>query len=132
MLRQPYAWETATAMARAEERVDAVGEEPDARFSMANERTFLAWIRTAIALLVAGLAVAEFFESVSEAARLAIALPLVLLGAIVAFVSFGAWEDKERAMRLGEPLPRSSTPRLVAFAVGAVAVVAAVLAVIDA
>jgi putative membrane protein len=119
-------------MARAEERVDAVGEEPDARFSMANERTFLAWIRTAIALLVAGLAIAEFFESVSQTARLAIALPLVLLGAIVAFVSYGAWEGKERAMRLGEPLPRSSTPRLVAFAVGAVAVVAAILAVIDA
>jgi putative membrane protein len=119
-------------MARAEERVDAVGQEPDARFTMANERTFLAWIRTAIALLVAGLAVAEFFESVSEAARLAIALPLVLLGAIVAFMSFSRWEEKERAMRLGEPLPRSSAPRLVAMAVGVVAVVAAILAVIDA
>jgi putative membrane protein len=119
-------------MTRAEERMKAVGEEPDPRFSMANERTFLAWIRTAIALMVAGLAVAEFFDSRSEVTRLAIALPLVLLGAAVAFTSYGQWEGKERAMRLGEPLPPSSTPRLIAIAVGIVALVAAVLAVIDA
>ena len=123
--------ETPSAMTREEERVQSVGEEPDARFSMANERTFLAWIRTAIALMVAGLAVAEFFDSRSETTRLAIALPLVLLGAAVAFTSYGRWEDKERAMRLGEALPASSTPRLIAIAVGIVAVVAAVLAVID-
>ena len=85
--------------------MQAVGEEPDPRFSMANERTFLAWIRTAIALMVAGLAVAEFFDSRSQATRLVIALPLVLLGAAVAFTSYGQWEGKERAMRLDEPLP---------------------------
>jgi putative membrane protein len=119
-------------MARAEERVHEVGDEPDARFTMANERTFLAWIRTAVALLVAGLAVAEFFDSRSQATRLVIALPLVLLGAAVAFTSYGRWEEKERAMRLGQPLPPSSTPRLIALAVGIVAVVAAVLALVDA
>jgi putative membrane protein len=118
-------------MTRAEERVQSVGEEPDARFSMANERTFLAWIRTAVALMVAGLAVAEFFDTRSETTRLAIALPLILLGAAVGFTSYGRWEEKERAMRLGEPLPTSSTPRLIALAVGIVAIVAAVLAVID-
>lgn len=113
------------------QRLQSVGEEPDPRFSLANERTFLAWIRTAVALMVAGLAVAEFFESRSEATRLVIAIPLVLLGAAVAFTSFTRWEEKERAMRLGEPLPPSSLPRLLALAVGLVAVVAAVLAVID-
>jgi len=118
-------------MTRAEDRVQSVGEEPDARFSMANERTFLAWIRTAVALMVAGLAVAEFFDTRSEATRLAIALPLILLGAVVAFTSYGRWEEKERAMRLGEPLPPSSTPRLIAIAIGLVAVAAALLAVID-
>ena len=118
-------------MTRVEDRVQSVGEEPDPRFSMANERTFLAWIRTAVALMVAGLAVAEFFDSRSETTRLVIALPLVLLGAAVAFTSYGRWEEKERAMRLGEALPTSSTPRLIAIAVGIVAIVAAVLAVID-
>lgn len=28
------------------------GEEPDYRLTLANERTFLAWIRTALAILV--------------------------------------------------------------------------------
>ena len=113
------------------QRLQSIGEEPDPRFSLANERTFLAWIRTAVALMVAGLAVAEFFSSRSQATRLVIAIPLVLLGAVVAFTSFPRWEEKERAMRLGEPLPPSSLPRLLAVAVGSVAVVAAVLAVID-
>ena len=117
--------------ARRSERLDAVGEDPDARFSLANERTFLAWIRTSVALLVAGLAVAEFFESRSEATRLAIALPLLVLGAVVALDSFGRWEDKERAMRLREPLPASALPRVLGLAVGAIAIVAAVLALVD-
>jgi putative membrane protein len=121
---------TPTARGRAQ-RLQAIGEEPDPRFSLANERTFLAWIRTAVALMVAGLAVAEFFSSRSQATRLVIAIPLVLLGAVVAFTSFPRWEEKERAMRLGEALPASSLPRLLAVAVGSVAVVAAVLAVID-
>ena len=108
-----------TARGRAQ-RLQSIGEEPDPRFSLANERTFLAWIRTA-----------EFFSSRSQATRLVIAIPLVLLGAVVAFTSFPRWEEKERAMRLGEPLPPSSLPRLLAVAVGIVAVVAAVLAVID-
>jgi len=117
--------------ARRSERLAAVGEDPDARFSLANERTFLAWIRTAIALIVAGLAVAQFFESRSHAARLAIALPLLILGAVIALQSFASWEAKERAMRLGESLPNSALPRVLGVAVGAIAIVAAVLAVTD-
>ena len=31
------------------------GQEPDPRFSLANERTFLAWIRTALALAAAAI-----------------------------------------------------------------------------
>ena len=30
------------------------GEEPDYRFTLANERTFLAWVRTALGLLAGG------------------------------------------------------------------------------
>jgi putative membrane protein len=116
---------------RRAERLKEVGEDPDARFSLANERTFLAWIRTALALIVAGLAVAQFFESRSETTRLVIALPLLVLGAIVALQSFGRWEEKERAMRVGESLPTTSLPRLLALAVGIIAIVAAVLAVVD-
>lgn len=111
--------------------VQDVGEDPDFRFSLANERTFLAWVRTAIAIMVAGLAVAQFFESRSEATRLAIALPLLVLGAAVSFASFGRWEEKERAMRLSQPLPTSSHPRVLALAVGLIALLAAILTVVD-
>ncbi len=108
-----------------------VGEDPDARFTLANERTFLAWIRTALALMVSGLAVAEFFNSRSQGTRLAIALPLLVLAAVVALNAFGAWAAKERALRLGESLPSSALPRLLGMSVGIIAVVAALLTVID-
>jgi putative membrane protein len=34
------------------------------------------------------------------------------LGAFVAWTSYRRWEDNERAMRLGEPLPPSNLPRV--------------------
>lgn len=108
-----------------------VGEDPDARFTLANERTFLAWIRTALALMVSGLAVAEFFDSRSQGTRLAIALPLLILAAVVALNAFGAWAAKERALRVGASLPASALPRLLGTSIGIIAVVAALLTVID-
>ncbi len=120
-----------TAERTREQRLTDVGEDPDPRFTMANERTFLAWLRTSLGLIAAGLAVAEFLRSSSELTRLAIALPLLVLGAVTAFSSFGQWERKERAMRLGEPLPPSSLPRILAIAIGAIAVLAALLALLD-
>jgi len=113
------------------ERLSEVGSDPDARFTLANERTFLAWIRTALALVAAGLAVAEFLRSSSELTRLAIALPLLVLGAVTALSSFGQWERKEHAMRVGDSLPLSALPRVLSIAIGAIAIVAAVLVLVD-
>ncbi len=107
--------------------LEDVGETPDPRFTMANERTYLAWIRTSLGLLAAGVAVAEFLDSTSEAVRLAIAVPLIALGAATALSAFGEWERKERAMRLKEPLPVSRLPRLLGLAVGVVGLIAAIL-----
>ena len=62
------------------------GSEPDARFTFANERTFLAWNRTALALVVAGLAIAQLlppFPGVPWGRHL-LAVPLIALGAILA------------------------------------------------
>jgi hypothetical protein len=42
-----------TSTTRFPRRVFADGAEPDPRFTLANERTFLAWIRTALALIAA-------------------------------------------------------------------------------
>jgi putative membrane protein len=111
--------------------VDEVGQDPDPRFTMANERTYLAWIRTSLGLVAAGLAVAQFLDSTSDAVRLAIAVPLIVLGAVTALSSYGEWERKERAMRLRQPLPVSRLPRFLGLAVGVVAIVAAILAVVD-
>jgi putative membrane protein len=107
------------------------GEEPDERFTLANERTFLAWIRTALALIGGGLAAGQLLEFDSDAARLGVALPPIVLGGLVAVTSYRRWRDTQRALRLGQPIPTGGPPRLLAFAIGALAVVVAVIVVID-
>ena len=108
-----------------------VGVTPDYRFSLANERTFLAWIRTGLALIGGGLAVAAFVPELRlTGLRDLLAAGLVLLGAVVAVRAVDHWARSERAMRLGQPLPRSRFPAILAIviclgALGLVAVVAA-------
>jgi putative membrane protein len=104
-------------------------QEPDVRFTYANERTFLAWNRTALALIATGVAATQLLPSfhVSEGRRI-LGLPLVALGAVVAATSFWHWRANQRAMRRGVPLPRSPMPFVLAVGVIAVAVIAVVLA----
>jgi putative membrane protein len=109
-----------------------VGEHPDPRFTLANERTFLAWTRTSLALVAAGLAVAQLLTFGSHAARLTIALPLMALGAAAALSSYRQWEQTERAIRLGEPLPYPRLPRVIAYGIGLVTTAAGILAIVDA
>ena len=106
-----------------------VGSEPDPRFTYANERTFLAWNRTALALIAAGLAITSLLpEFHFHYGRRIIGVPLIALGAFLAFTSYRRWEDNERAMRLGEPLPASNLPRILA---GGIALAAALAAFIS-
>jgi putative membrane protein len=101
-----------------------VGTAPDYRFSLANERTFLAWIRTALALVAGGLAVAQFLPELSVThLREALAVTLMLLGGTVALRAVDHWARTERAMRLGGELPTSRFPALLAICVGVGAVV---------
>jgi putative membrane protein len=104
-------------------------EAPDTRFTQANERTFLAWNRTALAFIAGGLAVEQFVEG-SRAARLVVAIPLILLGGFVGVAGYARWKEAEQAIRRGEELPPSRVPRLLALAfvlltVGALALVIA-------
>jgi inner membrane protein YidH len=112
--------------------VDDVGEEPDERFTLANERTYLAWIRTSLALIGGGLAAGQLLEFHSDAARLAVALPPIALGAALALTSYRRWEANQRALRLGEPLPTGGPPRLLAFGIGGMALLVGAIVVIDA
>ena len=106
-----------------------VGREPDVRFSYANERTFLAWNRTALALIAAGLAVTTLLPKLEvDYGRRIIGVPLIALGAFVAWTSYRRWEDNERAMRLGQPLPPSNLPRVLAVGIAIAALLAAVIA----
>jgi putative membrane protein len=116
----------------AQTEVEAEGvveRDPDVRFSYANERTFLAWNRTALALVTAGLAVTQLLPPFDvPGGRRLIGLPLIVLGTALALLSLRQWRLNERAMRRREPLPPSPLPKLVALVIGACAVVAGVLA----
>jgi len=96
-----------------------VGSTPDYRFSLANERTFLAWIRTALALVGGGLAVAQFLPPLGTSyIREALAVILMLLGGGCALRAVDHWARCERAMREGRDLPASRFPALLALAIG--------------
>ena len=102
----------------------------DVRFSYANERTFLAWNRTALALVTAGLAVTQLLPPFDvPGGRKMIGLPLIVLGTVVSLVSFVQWRRNEEAMKSGEPLPRSLLPLALALVIGISAAVAVVLVV---
>jgi putative membrane protein len=109
-----------------------VGEEPDPRFSYANERTFLAWNRTALALISVGLAVTNLLPPFElPFGRRVIGLPLIALGAFVALASLREWAGNQRAMREGRPLPVARLPLLVSVVIGVVAVVALLIAAVS-
>lgn len=107
-----------------------VGETPDYRFTLANERTFLAWVRTSLGLMAAGVAVVQFVPGPSLL-RHTLGFVLVSFGGILAAVSYGHWERIERAMRLGERLPYSRIPRLTAAALALVALATLTLLIVD-
>nr|WP_133832777.1 DUF202 domain-containing protein [Arthrobacter sp. AG258] len=101
------------------------GSEPDPRFSLANERTFLAWIRTSLALLAGGVAVDAFLAGfLSPAIHKTIALLLFALALLLGGGSFFRWLNIERAMRRGTPLP---LPWIAPLLAGGAAVVTATL-----
>jgi putative membrane protein len=111
----------------------ATGEsEPDARFTFANERTFLAWHRTALALVVAGLAIIQLlppFPGIPVGRHL-LAVPLIVLGGTLSVGSYLEWARHQRAMRRGEPLGNSVLPRVLAIAITVLSLAAAVLSLL--
>jgi len=104
------------------------GQEPDYRFSLANERTFLAWIRTALAVLAGGVALEQFATTLQP--RIAVIVLAVGLAALAAVLSAGAyarWKANEIAMRHAQPLPAGIVIPLLAMAALVVASVIALL-----
>ena len=110
------------------------GTEPDPRFTFANERTFLAWSRTALALVVAGLGVVQLLPPFPGVpwGRHVLGVPLIVFGAVVAVAAYSEWGRSQRALRHGQPLPRSVMPRLLAAVITVIAAIAAVVVLVSA
>jgi putative membrane protein len=108
--------------------------EPDPRFTMANERTFLAWSRTALALVAAGLGIVQLLPPFPGVplGRHVLGVPLIVLGAVLALAAYWEMTRNQQALRRGQPLPRTFLPRLLAATIGAVAAAAAVVVLLSA
>lgn len=83
------------------------GTEPDARFTLANERTFLAWIRTALAFIAGGVALEVLGLDLHPGFRIAASLLLVAVGMLIPLLAWIGWMRTERALRENRPLPAS-------------------------
>jgi putative membrane protein len=102
------------------------GREPDYRFTLANERTFLAWIRTALALVAGGVLLVQFSTQLRPRSVLVgLACGLCVLSMLLATSAYSRWKRNEVAMRHAEPLPHADA---VLWLAGGSAVVAVVLA----
>jgi putative membrane protein len=113
---------------------DDDGTEPDPRFTFANERTFLAWSRTALALVVAGLGIIQLLPPFPGVpwGRHVLGVPLIVFGAVVAVTAYAEWVKSQWAMRHNAPLPRSVMPRLLTVVVFVMAVASAVVVLVSA
>lgn len=109
-----------------------IGEDPDYRFTLANERTFLAWIRTSLALIAGGLAVIELVPTFGLAGgREALGAVLITLGTVLAIGSMARWAGAEEAIRENRPIPATKLPLILAVGVIGVSVMVAVLLLFD-
>ena len=112
---------------RSPDRVYSVGEEPDPRFTFANERTFLAWIRTSLALIAAGVALDMFGGSTNETAREVLAGITIAVGVMCSVGAYLKWMAAERAMRLNHPLPAMPLGRVLVAVIALIGVGVGVL-----
>ncbi len=86
-------------------KISCPGEAPDYRFSLANERTSLAWIRTALGFLAAGVGLDQLAPGfTTPVIRELLALLLCLFAGGLAIYGYLRWLHNEKAMRLKEDL----------------------------
>lgn len=92
--------------------------EPDYRFTLANERTFLAWTRTGLALLAGAAALDALDLPLQDTVQALLAALLAVAGTVVAGTSWWSWARVERAMREDAPLPGNPAMLVVVVTVG--------------
>ncbi|WP_137148000.1 YidH family protein [Mycolicibacterium sp. CR10] len=114
-----------------ERSAESTEEEPDYRFTLANERTFLAWIRTALALIAGGIAVVQFVPSFGiPGVRHGLSVVLTAGGGLLAALAVRRWQQVQTAMRRHADLPPTRVPLLLGGAIFAVTVVVLVILVV--
>lgn len=94
------------------------GSEPDPRFSLANERTFLAWIRTSLALIAGGVALEALALPIQAELRIAASALFVVLGLLAALQSWFGWARNERSLRMQRALPGPTLGAVIAAGLG--------------
>lgn len=98
------------------------GESPDPRLTMANERTFLAWIRTSLAMIAGGVGVEAFVgDAIPAWLRVSVSCVLLVIGIALALGSFLRWRSAEAAMRRGDDLTITALAPFVSVGVAVVA-----------
>lgn len=109
-----------------------IGRDPDYRFTLANERTFLAWIRTSLALIAGGLAVTQLLpEFAIPGGRRILGAVLIALGTLLALGSVMRWASAEEAMREDRPIPVTRLPIVLAVGVMVVTLIVAILLLVE-
>jgi putative membrane protein len=100
------------------------GNDPDYRFSLANERTFLAWVRTSLALLAGAVGLVQLATGLGTGwVRRTVGVVLAFTGVLVGGLAYRQWKANEVAIRAGAPLPRTPVLALLAGLLTAAAVV---------
>jgi putative membrane protein len=86
-------------------------QEPDYRFTLANERTYLAYLRTSLACYAGGLSAVQFLDLGPDRlpARI-IGVVLVTAGIVTTAGAFRRWQQNLSAMRAGGRLPVTRLP----------------------
>ncbi len=108
--------------------IHTVGSDPDYRFTLANERTFLAWLRTGLALLAGAVALAGLIHDFGpRALRVVITVMLLALSLVVTIGAYVRWDRAERALRENRSLPTDPLPRLIAIGIAIITAAAAAL-----
>jgi putative membrane protein len=103
-------------------------QEPDYRFTLANERTFLAWVRTALALLAGAIALSHLVPGFGpDVLRKLVAVALGLLGVLAAATSVIRWRRVQQAMDAEEPMPRAHVSYVLAASLTLLAIAATVI-----
>jgi putative membrane protein len=102
-----------------------------ARTSLANERTFLSWIRTSLALMSAGVALVKLLPHSDALEARVLGVILVLLGTGAVVIGYLRWGKNEQRIMESLPLGTPQGPRFLAAGMGLIALVALLITLID-